>query len=132
LKDGQQLGPWPLNAEADWWEGEKAQHVRMGTVHAFKGLEADVVIYLAPAYAHSDGQRLAYTAYSRARHRLVVLEKAIAHPARPVAMESSTRKAPDQQGRFNVANNLTEGNREALMGALTAVGNWRPKVRAGL
>lgn len=29
----------------------------------------DVVIYLAPAYRHPEAQRLAYTAYSRARHR---------------------------------------------------------------
>jgi hypothetical protein len=72
LKDGERLGPWALNAVTDWWEEEKAGHVRMGTVHAFKGLEADVVVYLAPAYRHPLAQRLAYTAYSRARHRLVV------------------------------------------------------------
>ena len=63
LKDGQTLGPWRLNAVSDWWEEEKADDVRFGTVHAFKGLEADVVIYLAPAYRHVDGPRLAYTAY---------------------------------------------------------------------
>ena len=81
--DGSVLGPWPLNSEADWWEGDKTDHVRFGTVQGFKGLEADVVIYLAPAYRRPDGPRLAYTAYSRARHRLIVLEQALAEPTRP-------------------------------------------------
>ena len=35
----------------------------LGTVHAFKGLEADVVIYLGPPTRHLEGPRLAYTAY---------------------------------------------------------------------
>ncbi|HWQ07909.1 MAG TPA: ATP-binding domain-containing protein, partial [Holophaga sp.] len=70
LCDGQTMGPWPLNLEADWWEGEKAGHVRVGTVHAFKGLEADVVVFLSPAYSHADAERLRYTALSRARHRV--------------------------------------------------------------
>jgi len=125
IKDGQVLGPWRINAVPDWWEEDKADQVRFGTVHAFKGLEADVVIYLAPAYRHPDAQRLAYTAYSRARHRLIVLEKAIAKPERPKAPEPTVEKAAvppvvPQVRTFN------QGQRQALMGALTAAHTWKP------
>lgn len=126
LKDGQPLGPWRLNATPDWWEGEKAEQVRMGTVHAFKGLEADVVIYLAPAYRHPDAQRLAYTAYSRARHRLIVLEKALAKPVRP-EVESGTKEAtPMPAGVVPHVRSFDASQRAALMEALTAAQHWRP------
>jgi hypothetical protein len=123
LKDGQILGPWHLNAVSDWWEDEKADQVRIGTVQSFKGLEADVVIYLAPAYRHPDAKRLAYTAYSRARHRLIVLEKAIPQPARPRAAEPE--KAPVQPASPKVRL-FNEGQRQTLMDALTAAKNWTP------
>lgn len=124
FKDGQALGPWALNAIPDWWDGPKEGHVRMGTVHAFKGLEADVVVYLAPAYRHKDASRLAYTAYSRARHRLVVLEKAVPEPVRPkepvVSVPQSTPPPVPQVRTFN------EEQRGALLEALTAAKTWRP------
>jgi len=124
LRDGESLGPWTLNAVTDWWEEEKAGHLRMGTVYAFKGLEADVVIYLAPAYRHEDGPRLAYTAYSRARHRLIVLEQAIARPVRreaaPAAKAEEPRPAAPQVRTFS------EAQRAVLAEALTAAGKWRP------
>ena len=128
LKDGVVMGPWQLNAVSDWWEDEKAGAVRCGTVYAFKGLEADVVIYLAPAYRHPDGPRLAYTAFSRARHRLIVLEKAIAEPVRPKAPEPVAEKPPvipviPVQPQIRT---FSEGQRHALMGALTAVKKWKP------
>lgn len=126
LKDGQVLGPWRLNAIPDWWEAEKAEHVRMGTVHAFKGLEADVVIYLAPAYRHSDAQRLAYTAYSRARHRLIVLEKALAEPLRPKVEPVSEMATPRSVMVVPQVRTFSEGQRTALLEALAVAKSWRP------
>jgi hypothetical protein len=124
LKDGQRLGPWRLNAIRDWWEGDKADQVRMGTVYAFKGLEAEVVIYLAPAYRHSEGPRLAYTAYSRARHRLIVLEKAIQKPAKAVVVVAFADK-PATAPVVPQIRDLTEGQRQNLLSALTAAKQWR-------
>lgn len=127
LKDGVVMGPWPLNAVADWWEDEKVGAVRCGTVYAFKGLEADVVIYLAPAYRHQDGPRLAYTAFSRARHRLIVLEKAIAEPVRkakePVAQKTPAAPIAPVQPQIRT---FSDGQRQALLGALTAIRKWKP------
>lgn len=125
LKDGQRVGPWSLNAVRDWWEGERAEQVRIGTVYAFKGLEADVVIYLAPAYKHVDGARLAYTAYSRARHRLIVLEKAIPKPVRPI-LEEPTSKKPLPASMPPQIRTINEGQRQNLMEALTAAKRWKP------
>ncbi len=127
LKDGQMMGPWGLNTQPDWWEGDEARadQVRMGTVQAFKGLEADIVIYLAPAYRHADGARLAYTAYSRARHRLIVLEKALAEPVRPKVPEASQGK-PQPAPALPPRKLPSEGARESLTAALTAARNWRP------
>ena len=130
LKDGELLGPWRLNAIPDWWEEEKAGQVRMGSVQAFKGLEADVVIYLAPDYRDEAGPRLAYTAYSRARHRLIVLERAIARPAeeKTVVAPSAevTRKAAPPPLRL-----FSEGERQNLMAALSKASQWRPGSGAG-
>ena len=130
LKDGQVLGPWILNAVRDWWQDDKAGHVRMGTVYAFKGLEADVVIYLAPGYRHADGPRLAYTAYSRARHRLIVLEKAISQPARPRAVEVPPARAVTMPEVPQVRS-FSEAQRQNLMDALTAAKRWRPGLDLG-
>ena len=125
LIDGQLLGPWQLNAIQDWWEEEKAGQVRMGTVHAFKGLEADVVIYLAPAYRDSEGPRLAYTAYSRARHRLIVLERALVQPETPkAAVPQAPRPVPPLPVVHQVRS-FSEAQRESLMGALTAARDWK-------
>ena len=127
LKDGQVLGPWRLNAVPDWWEKDRADQVRMGTVHAYKGLEADVVIYLAPGYRHPEAPRLAYTAYSRARHRLIVLEKAIAQPIREKPPE--TRRSGSEPIYVQPAvRNLGAEQRTALMSALTAAKHWGPKL----
>jgi hypothetical protein len=124
FKDGQILGPWRLNAIRDWWEGDKADQVRMGTVYAFKGLEADVVIYLAPAYRHDEGPRLAYTAYSRARHRLIVLEKAILKPSKPLAAVAPASRAV-MPPVIPQIRNLSEGQRLNLVSALTAAKEWK-------
>jgi hypothetical protein len=114
-----------LNTVPDWWDGAKTGHVRIGTVHAFKGLEAEVVIYLAPAYGHLLGPRLAYTAYSRARLRLIVLEGAIPKPAREeIAVAPPTARTPvvPQVRAFN------EDQRSLLKGALSAARTWKPGV----
>jgi len=125
LKDGQRVGPWSLNAVRDWWEGERAEQVRIGTVYAFKGLEADVVIYLAPAYKHADGARLSYTAYSRARHRLIVLEKAIPKPIRPILEEPMSKKLLPMSMPPQIRT-ISDGQRMNLMEALTAAKRWKP------
>ncbi len=131
LTDGQMLGPWHLNAIPDWWEEEKAGQVRIGTVHAFKGLEADVVIYLAPAYKDVDGPRFAYTAYSRARHRLIVLENAIPHGEKPkvVATRPSAPAPvtlPPPARVVPQVRTFSEAQRQNLLGALTAAKAWKP------
>jgi len=125
LRDGQRLGPWCLNTIPDWWEEDKAGHVRAGTVHGFKGLEADVVIYLAPAYPHPLGARLAYAAYSRARLRLIVIENAIARPAgaepaRPDPEAAARKPAAPQIRTFNPE------QRALLMGALSKARTFKP------
>ena len=125
LRDGQKVGSWALNTIRDWWQDDKAEQVRFGTVHAFKGLEADVVIYLAPAYKHPDGPRLAYTAYSRARHRLIVLEQAVAKPAQPPVLTAPIPKEPAPPAIPQVRT-ISEGQRMNLMSALTAAREWRP------
>ena len=127
LKDGQALGPWRLNTIRDWWQDEKAEQVRFGTVHAFKGLEADVVIYLAPAYKHAEGPRLTYTAYSRARHRLIVLEKAIAKPAKAQATEPEVKKKALSAPALPQVHAISEGQRMNLISALTAAKGWKPR-----
>ena len=131
LHDGEQLGPWALNAIPDWWEEEKAGQVRVGTVHAFKGLEADVVIYLAPAFTGGDVSRLAYTAYSRARHRLIVLERAIPKAERPKepAAAPVVRPILPPPPQVPQMRTFTEGNRQSLLGALTAAKQWKHEVR---
>jgi hypothetical protein len=126
LKDGQVLGPWRLNTIRDWWQDEKAEQVRFGTVHAFKGLEADVVIYLAPAYKHAEGPRLTYTAYSRARHRLIVLEQSIAKPAKTQPMESDAKKKGSSTPALPQVRTISEGQRTNLVSALTAARDWKP------
>lgn len=120
LRHGQLLGPWRLNTQRDWWEGEVADFVRIGTVHAFKGLEADVVVYLAPSTVKPHHPRLRYAALSRARRKAVVLEKAIPEPERaepsaaPIKVAEAT-PAP----RFHAATAM-EGQRTALLDALRA------------
>jgi hypothetical protein len=123
IRDGETLGPWTVNAVSDWWEGDKAGHVRFGTVQGFKGLEADAVVYLAPAYRHKDAGRLRYTALSRARHRVVVLEKALAEPVRPPdapAPVAAPAVAMPRQVRT-----LNPGHQQALLGALRSVQAWK-------
>ncbi len=58
------------------WSGSHPGTVRVRTVHAFKGLEAPVVILAEPERVHA-GRRehILYVALSRARHHLVVLGK---------------------------------------------------------
>ena len=130
VKDRQLLGPWHLNTIPDWWEDEKAEHLRLGTVHGFKGLEADVVIYLAPAYRHRDAPRLAYTAYSRARHRLFILEKAIPEPSRPPA-EAPKAPAPQVPPGLHQpkVRSLSPGQQQGLLEALGAARDWKPERR---
>jgi len=130
VEDGATLGPWRVNAVSDWWEGAKAHHVRFGTVQGFKGLEADVVIYLAPGYRRIDAPLLAYTAYSRARHRLIVLEKALGEPERPQPVLVSppapwpplVPKPPLPQVR-----SLPADQQACLLSALTAARQWPRK-----
>ena len=124
IRDGETLGPWAVNAVPDWWDGEKAGQVRFGTVQGFKGLEADVVVYLAPAYAHKDGPRLRYTALSRARHRVVILEKALPEPPRPHE-EVAPKAGPVVPTWLRPAPALAPEARATLLGALRAAADWK-------
>ena len=135
LKDDQPVGLWPLNTVPDWWEDEKATSVRFGTVHAFKGLESDVVVYLAPAYRHKDRDRLAYTAYSRARHRLIVLEGALAEPSRPKAVEAPVEAAlvtPPKKPPVPQIKQFSADQQGRLQEALTAAKRWKPSISEGV
>jgi len=125
VRDGEVIGPWAVNAVPDWWDGEKAGQVRFGTVQGFKGLEADAVVYLAPAYGHKDGARLRYTALSRARHRVVILEKALPEPPRPHE-ETAPKPRPVVGTWQRPAPSLSPEDRVRLLGALRAVDNWKP------
>lgn len=122
LQDGRLLGPWPINAVKDWWEGELAGSVRFGTVQGFKGLEADVVVYLAPDYRHEKAARLRYTAITRARHRVFILDKALAKPARearPPEPQPAQAIAPARPPVL-VIKGLSADRRAELMGAIKA------------
>jgi hypothetical protein len=130
LREAELIGPWPVNIASDWWDVTEAGQVNFGTVHGFKGLESDVVIYLAPGYRHPDAERLAYTAYSRARHRLVVLEKAIAQPVRtkPIADAAKVQvPKPAARPSFQQAPAYSDEQRASLMSALTAAKTYKPK-----
>jgi len=135
VEDGTTFGPWQVNTVSDWWEGAKAQHVRFGTVQGFKGLESDVVLYLAPGYRRSDAPLLAYTAYSRARHRLIVLDKALGEPERPQPVlvsppapwPTSVPKPPLPQVRT-----LPADQQACLLSALTVARQWPQKPSAPL
>jgi type II secretory pathway predicted ATPase ExeA len=129
VEDGEVLGPWPANTIADWWDGPKEAQVRFGTVQGFKGLEADAVIYLAPGYGRPDAGPLAYTAFSRARHRLVVLEKALAEPPRP-KVESAPAPAPPPMPAVPVLpqiRTLPQDQQARLLEALTAAKTWHAR-----
>ena len=130
IRDGEVLGPWSVNAVPDWWDGEKAGHVRFGTVQGFKGLEADVVVYLAPAYRHKDGPRLRYTALSRARHRVVILEKALPEPLR-LQEEFLPPATPTGHPKLRPTLTLAPESQALLVGALRSVKDWKPLVPAG-
>jgi hypothetical protein len=130
LREGELIGPWPMNIASDWWDVTEAGQVNFGTVHGFKGLEADVVIYLAPGYRHPDAERLAYTAYSRARHRLVVLEKAIAQPVRPKTIAEASKvqvSKPAARTTFQQAPTYSDEQRTSLLSALTAAKTYKLK-----
>jgi hypothetical protein len=88
---GHSIGPWQVNASAEWWEGAPEQ-VRLGPVQAFKGLEAEAVVYLAPAYRPKDGGRSRYGALSRARQRAIVLDQALEEPLRPHDADASAER----------------------------------------
>lgn len=135
VEDGAAIGPWTVNTVSDWWEGAKAQHVRFGTVQGFKGLEADVVIYLAPGYRRPDAPLLAYTAYSRARHRLIVLEKALGEPERPrpaaPVLPAPLPPAPPRPS-ISQARTLPPDQQACLLSALTAARQWTREPSASL
>ena len=108
---GGSMGPWPIQAAPGWWENGSSDQVRFGTVQAFQGLEADIVIYLAPAYPHKDGARLRYSALSRARHRAIVLDQALEEPLRILGEDS-------QQAGRPFPRELTTANQDALLKSL--------------
>lgn len=71
LAHGQKLGNLALS-----WEGEPGpQEIRVSSIHAFKGLESDVVILAeTERLASMPGSRqLGYVALSRAKHHLIVI-----------------------------------------------------------
>lgn len=71
LKDGTRLNGTTLSWQASPAPGE----IRVSTIHAFKGLEADIVILTETDRLDSmrNGRQLCYVATSRARHHLIVI-----------------------------------------------------------
>lgn len=120
LEDGEQLGPWPLNTLKDWWEGERSGHVRFGTIQAFKGLEADVVVYLAPAYRHDKAERLRYTALTRARRRAYVLERTLAKPVKETPPPPPSAPGPPAPAPVITVRQMSPDRQAELLGALKA------------
>jgi superfamily I DNA/RNA helicase len=108
---GSPIGPWQINPAPAWWESGSADQVRLGTVQAFQGLEADIVVYLAPAYPHKEAARLRYCAMSRARQRVFVLDQALEEPLR------RHEDGPQQVGR-PFPKELTPANQAALLRSL--------------
>ena len=71
LQHGLKLGNLTLS-----WEGATgAQEIRISSIHAFKGLEADVVILAETSRLASmpGARQLGYVALSRAKHHLIVI-----------------------------------------------------------
>jgi hypothetical protein len=71
LVDGMELG----NLTLTWDPPRGSNQVRVSSIHAFKGLESDVVILAETSRLASmpGRQQLLYVAFSRAKHHLVVL-----------------------------------------------------------
>src|SRR5690606_16677379 len=61
--------------ELTWSTSPGPDQVRVSSIHAFKGLESDVVILVETDHlaANRAGPRLVYVALSRAKHHLIVL-----------------------------------------------------------
>ena len=56
------------------WEAPGPGELRIRNVHAFKGLEAPVVVFVEPERAHHDlREHIHYVALSRAQHHLVII-----------------------------------------------------------
>lgn len=123
LRQDQRLGPWRISIEKDWWSEEDPERLRVNTVHAFKGLEADLVVYLAPVGRPANAARLRYVALSRARHRAVILEKACPEPEPEAAPGPAAPPPP----AFDPGKAL-QSQRDLILGALKASRDWgRPK-----
>ena len=82
-----------------------------------------------PAFTGPDVPRLAYTAYSRARHRLIVLERAISKAERPREAPPAPAERPHVPPSLQApqVRTFSEVNRQSLLGALTAARDWQPK-----
>jgi len=124
LRQDQRLGPWRIGIDKDWWEDEDQERLKVNTVHSFKGMEGNVVVYLAPAGKPANGPLLRYVALSRARHRAVILEKAIAEPEKPaVPKEPPTPPPPPFDPR-----KATEAQRGNILGVMKAAQTWNRTV----
>lgn len=119
LRQDQRLGPWRITIEKDWWVEEDPERLRVNTVHAFKGLEADLVIYLAPVGKPANGPRLRYVALSRARYRAVILEKVFPEPEPEAAPEPAAPPPPPFDPR-----KALQPQRDLILGALKASRDW--------
>ncbi|MBN1461878.1 MAG: NERD domain-containing protein [Armatimonadetes bacterium] len=64
----------PVEEMEDDWMRQKRGRVRFSTLHRFKGLDSDVVIFLDVDGSRSASPSHQYVAASRAKHRLFVLE----------------------------------------------------------
>ena len=120
LTQDQRMGPWRIGIQKDWWGDEDRERVKVNTLHSFKGLEGNVVVYLAPAGQPADGPRLRYVALSRARHRAVILEKAIPEPVKAAGPREPAAPPPPA---FD-PRKATEAQREDILGVLRATRTW--------
>ena len=94
-----------------------------------------MVVFLAPAYDHREAERLRYTALSRARHRVFVLESAIPEPARPRPAAAPVPALPAESTapppRPRPVQGLGAADRLALMDALKAARQGPNRKRTG-
>lgn len=84
LKEEMKLGNYRLSWH-NVWDTERADSIRVSTIHAFKGLEAPVVIVMEIENIRQfeRWEELLYVAFSRARYELIILTRELSSELSP-------------------------------------------------